>query len=76
MICSRDKIICLMLHPKQSQRLQSNERVGTLKLCRPGLILSQIFSTSVHLLNLFDLFESVSPCVKSRIMIPMPRRIF
>lgn len=51
------------------------EKVRTLKLYRPGLILSQIFSTYVHLLNLFDIFESVSPCVKSRVMRPMPRRI-
>ena len=38
-------------------------------------ILSWIFSTYVHLLNLFDIFESIFPCVESEIVIPMPRRI-
>lgn len=51
------------------------QNVSTLKLYRPGLILSQLFSTYVHLLNLFDIFESVSPCVKRRIMRSTPRRI-
>lgn len=38
-------------------------------------ILSWIFSTYVHMLDLFDIFEFDLSCVKSGIMMPMPRRI-